>query len=315
MSAKAAQADLYPLARPYFLFWLPNAADQYNQAYLAGSPIGMASDDPTAARNPTTGALLAAGSLVAGTDGILYVVDTSGVPQPQPYLSGALTWTGLQTFGGGATLLDGDVLTMGTGADVTWTPDGTNVVLAGAGAVLAHDSKLLIVDPADTTKRARLDAGAVTAGQTRVVSVPDADVSLDAATRDAIATCALANATAGATDALLSVQLTQVDGATLAAARQFLLQIGPTQYNDGAGPSNASLSLGTITAGSVVATCVAGSLYLVETSAAGLFACTATNTDDETVYVSAKTAVGGVSDLAKRCSIVGSNSDAGAWSA
>ena len=178
MSAKAAQADLYPLARPYFLFWLPNAADQYNQSYLAGSPIGMASDDPTAARNPTTGALLAAGSLVAGTDGILYVVDTSGVPQPQPYLSGALTWTALQTFAGGIALLDGDTITLGTGADVILTPDGTNVVLSGAGALLAHDTKFLIVDPADTTKRARLDAGGVTAGQTRVVNLPDQNVGL-----------------------------------------------------------------------------------------------------------------------------------------
>lgn len=38
------------------------------------------------------------------------------------------------------------------------------------------DDKLLIVDPSDTTKRARIDAGNVTAGQTRVLTLPDADL-------------------------------------------------------------------------------------------------------------------------------------------
>ena len=141
--AKAPQTELYPLARPYFLFWLLDSASRrYLDTTIPDSPIGLASDDPTAARNPTTGALLAAGSLVAGTDGILYVVDTSGVPQPQPYLSGALTWTGLQTFGAGAAFLDGDVLTMGTGADVILTPDGTNVVITGAGSLVWADTEL-----------------------------------------------------------------------------------------------------------------------------------------------------------------------------
>jgi len=44
-----------------------------------------------------------------------------------------------------------------------------------ATARTIKDDKLLIVDPADTTKRARLDAGNVTAGQTRVLKSPDRD--------------------------------------------------------------------------------------------------------------------------------------------
>jgi len=70
---------------------------------------------------------------------------------------------------------------IGTGKDVQLTGDGTNVVLnggAGAGLLLAHDDVFIIADPADTTKRARLDVVGVTAGQTRVITVPDNDLNL-----------------------------------------------------------------------------------------------------------------------------------------
>jgi hypothetical protein len=71
----------------------------------------------------------------------------------------------------------------------TLTLQGTgNIIVSGAtkrivdgGAaelLLADDDVLIIADPADSTKRARLDAGAVTAGQTRVVTVPDRDLNL-----------------------------------------------------------------------------------------------------------------------------------------
>jgi len=137
-----------------------------------------------------------------------------------------------------------------------------------------------------------------------------------AADESVVATCALADATGGGTTAALSVTLKQRDNSTaISSARQVLLVLSTTQYVDSAGPTNASLSLGTVTSGSIVATIVAGSIYLIETTAAGLFACTATNTDDETVYVSAKSAAGGVSAIGKRCVVVGSNSDSGTWSA
>lgn len=179
MTVKAPIRDLFPLLRPYFSTWLVDAATgAYLNTSVATSPTWQASADPTAARNLTTGDALAPGSMVSGTDGVLYVADSTGTPKAQASTGVAQTWTGLQTFGDGVTLLDGDVLTMGTGADATWTPDGTNVVLGGAGAVLAKDTNLLIVDPADTTKRARFDAGGIAAGATRVINLPDQSVGL-----------------------------------------------------------------------------------------------------------------------------------------
>jgi hypothetical protein len=132
-----------------------------------------------------------------------------------------------------------------------------------------------------------------------------------------VATVASANATGGATTALISVQLKGLDNSTnIASAKQLLLLAPSVQYlPSGAGAPNVSLTLGTVTAGSILATLVAGYAWLVETSAAGLFACTATNTDDETVYWNAGTATGGVADVTKRCVVVGSNSSASTWSA
>lgn len=131
-----------------------------------------------------------------------------------------------------------------------------------------------------------------------------------------VATVAVANATGGATDALMTVTLKRRDNNTaVASARQVLLTSGPTQYAPMGGPTNASLTLGTVTAGSVVATITAGAQWLVETNASGVFACTATNTDDETLYFAAATASGGVSDLTKRAIVLASNSDSAAWSA
>ena len=128
------------------------------------------------------------------------------------------------------------------------------------------------------------------------------------------ATCAGADAGGGGTTALLSVQLNKIDGTSaISAARQVVLIANSAQYSQNTPVPNASLSLGTVTAGSVIS----GSqgVWLVETNASGLFACTATNTDDETVYWSVCNPAGGVSDITKSCVVVGSNSDASTWSA
>lgn len=70
-------------------------------------------------------------------------------------------------------------LALGTDKDVIFTGDGTNVIVSNTGAAVLgfHDDVLNIVDPADTTRRGRFDVGAVTAGQTRVFTLPDYDVS------------------------------------------------------------------------------------------------------------------------------------------
>ena len=127
------------------------------------------------------------------------------------------------------------------------------------------------------------------------------------------AAVACANATGGATGAALTVQLYQADGTTaVASARQVLVIAGSTQYAPF--PAlEASLTFGTATVGSIVAS--GGGWALVETSAAGAFTCTATNSQDETLYFSVTTSQGGASSGSKQCCVIGSNSDAAAWSA
>lgn len=53
-----------------------------------------------------------------------------------------------------------------------------------AGTETIKDSELLIIDPSDATKKVRLDAGGVTAGQTRVLTMADKDVDLSAMPAD-----------------------------------------------------------------------------------------------------------------------------------
>lgn len=52
--------------------------------------------------------------------------------------------------------------------------------LNGGGSEVAniYDDDILIVDPAATTKKGRFDVGGVTAGQTRVMTFPDKDITL-----------------------------------------------------------------------------------------------------------------------------------------
>lgn len=127
------------------------------------------------------------------------------------------------------------------------------------------------------------------------------------------ATIAVANATGGATGATCAVQLKWTDGTTpITSARQVMIVAVSTQYAPF--PAlQASLTFGTATVGSIIGS--GGGWALVETSAGGSFACTATNTDDETLYFSVMTPDSGVSDLTKSCLVLASNSDSAAWSA
>lgn len=85
----------------------------------------------------------------------------------------------------GLRLNDGADLRFGTsGTDLLAFPDGANVVWSGGGLSLWHDTVFTFADPTDTTKRARVDVGAVTAGQTRVLTVPDYNLTLAAGPQD-----------------------------------------------------------------------------------------------------------------------------------
>lgn len=109
------------------------------------------------------------------------------------------------------------------------------------------------------------------------------------------ATITAANATGGATTTTLTVTLTRLGGAALASARQVLVTCNSTQYN----PKSAlgACTFGSATSGSIVAS--GAGWALIETTAAGAFSCTLTNSTDETVYISVAHPAAGVSDTAK----------------
>lgn len=180
-----------------------------------------------------------------------------------------------------------------------------------------------------TTLFAVDDTGVVTAGTSAKADVVAEKTSGAGVTVDGLllkdgnvqaawlvnATVACADGTGGTNTAALTVQLKDLNGNNITSARQVLLCSNTIQYSFGpAASANSSLTLGTVTAGSVVATPLAGCLWLIETSATGAFACTATNTDDETVYFFVASA-SSASDTTKGCIVVASNSDSAAWSA
>lgn len=104
----------------------------------------------------------------AGAPGLLAIDTTNGAE--------------LVTIGAtnGLRLADSSELRLGTGDDIVFTPDGTNVVVSNTGTaeLRLHDDAVLFADPVDPTRRARLDVGAVTAGIVRTITVPDEDVNL-----------------------------------------------------------------------------------------------------------------------------------------
>jgi len=128
--------------------------------------------------------------------------------------------------------------------------------------------------------------------------------------RFVVATIAVANATGGATTAALTLQLNRADGTPITAARQVAIFGSTLQYARN-NPSS-TLSYGTATAGSII---YPGSGYaIVKTDATGAFACTATNSADQTLYFMA-TVPDAVSLTADGVLGVISNLDSAAWSA
>ncbi len=57
---------------------------------------------------------------------------------------------------------------------------GGGWIVLSPNTVTAKDDQFHLVDPADMTKRVRIDAGGVATGQTRVLSMPDSDVTISA---------------------------------------------------------------------------------------------------------------------------------------
>jgi hypothetical protein len=126
------------------------------------------------------------------------------------------------------------------------------------------------------------------------------------------ATVAATGGSGGATDGTLVVTLKQADESTaLTTARQCVVRVGAAQYAPGQTPVS-TVTFSTATSGTLVAS--GNGWALIETTAAGAFACTISDSADETVYVWCETA-SGVSDPTDGCVVIGSNSDDATWAA
>ena len=81
----------------------------------------------------------------------------------------------------GGPVADTYFIPFGTGDDVRFTADGTNLVVsqgAGLGTTLFYDNAFALADPAAPTQRARFDCGEITAGNTRVLTPPNMDINM-----------------------------------------------------------------------------------------------------------------------------------------
>lgn len=108
-------------------------------------------------------------------DGSLTIKNSSGTTTLAVDASGNITQLG------GFEIGDSDSLNFGDDADILYTHNGTasvRVTNAASGTVDYDDDVFQVVDPAAPTKKARLDVVDVTAGQTRVLSVPDMNLGV-----------------------------------------------------------------------------------------------------------------------------------------
>lgn len=142
MTMPAPERGSAPIAHPRFVAWLPDGQGRYLSTAIDNSPDTRASEDPAG----LTG--LVPGTIVQDTVlGCIWVAGTNGVPAKFTSLALALstilatanTWAAVQTF---------------------------------------PDVDLIVADPVAPTKRGRLDAGNITAGQTRILYLPDLDLDL-----------------------------------------------------------------------------------------------------------------------------------------
>ena len=115
----------------------------------------------------------------------------------------------------------------------------------------------------------------------------------------------------GATAGTLAVAVKRGDNVTpIASARQLLLYVTAVRYIPGQFVSTVTFSAAT--KGSIVDS---GNGYaLIETDTSGDFACTISDSADETVYVACLGPLG-VADQSKAAALVASNSHAMTWSA
>lgn len=188
--------------------------------------------------------------------------------------------------------------TGGHAANPSWATPPNAIAGGAAGYMTGADKTKLdgIEAAADVT-----DSGNVAAAGAMMVS--------DIYAVDAV--IAVANAGGGATDAALTLQLNDLDGAAITAAKVVMIIAAAANYAGMAAVSTHP-TFATATAGSILGS---GSGWAcVKTSAAGAFACTVTNASDETLYFTACTPNGGADAVANAAIVRGCIPDAATWS-
>lgn len=122
-------------------------------------------------------------------------------------------------------------------------------------------------------------------------------------------TITVPNATGGATTASLTMQLNRTDGTPITSAREVMICASLTRFLFG---MSSTLTYSAATVGTIVSS---GNNYaLVRTTASGAFACTVTNSADETLYFMVEPAHC-VSDTAYSCLVRPGVADPATWSA
>lgn len=123
-----------------------------------------------------------------------------------------------------------------------------------------------------------------------------------------VPTITVPNATGGATTAALTMQLNRTDGTPITSAREVMICASLTRFLFG---MSSTLTYSSATVGTIV---TSGNNYaLVRTDATGAFACTVTNSADETLYFMVQPAHC-VSDTAYSCLVRPGVADPATWS-
>lgn len=180
--------------------------------------------------------------------------------------------------------------------------------VAGSSASFTVDDTglMTVTDASGSTIFTLSAAGALTVAS--VASVPVTDRIVDATL------ARVADATGGATDVLVTLQLKDQAGNNVTSARQVLI-VASTVRAAAFAPSS-SVTFMTATTGTIKIGASNAGYTLVETDATGAFACTCRNTADQTLYLMTSTPFAvAAADVAKASVIRACPEIAAVWSA
>lgn len=204
------------------------------------------------------------------------------------------------TVGKGATTVGiYDVATYYAGATVEAALVELAVAIGGASSTVRNYTSNTVVADNDTV------LAAVSALDARVGAYQDQLVTV---------AVAVAGAVGGATDdpsANIQVKRAHDNSTPVATLCEVMIFASPVQYAPRGAPV-ATVTFSAATVGSIIAS--GNGWALVLTNATGAFACTISDSADETIYFRAITA-DAISDLGHRCTVVASNEDAATWAA